>query len=208
MIRCIVFDFDGTLVDSNRIKHQGFFEIAKEFADGERLMQSILAREDAGDRYSIFERFAELLAIRADAAMLAERYTEFCQQKIAKAPEIPGAADALDHLKEAGMLLYVNSATPIGPLLKLIRLRQMEPWFNGVYGAPEGKAENLKTILAENGVSGHEVLMVGDSEIDRMAAESAGCHFVGVRNCESGFLKSPSFLMDDLRNLTSTIMQI
>ena len=204
MIRCVVFDFDGTLVDSNRIKHQSFLEIAKEFEDGS-LMAGILGREDAGDRYWVFEQFASALSVKVDAIELADRYTQLCEKMITEAPEIVGASDALVCLGEEGKLLYINSATPIEPLAKLIRLRRMGHWFSGIYGAPKGKSENLEAIIAECGVQTSEVLMVGDNESDRAAAEQIRCHFVGIRNNENNFLKRPFHLIDNLRILPTYV---
>lgn len=205
MIRCVVFDFDGTLVDSNHIKHQCFIEIASEFDSGTSLMEAILRREDAGDRYWVFEEFISAQSVKVDAMKLADRFTQICAKRIAEAPEIAGAGSALARLCEEGKFLYVNSATPIEPLAKLIRLRRMEHWFNGIYGTPSGKSENLEAIMAECGAQTNEVLMVGDNETDRVAAEKIHCHFVGVRNSENNFRQRPPHLISDLRNLPAYV---
>lgn len=205
MIRCVVFDFDGTLVDSNQIKHKGFLEIAEGFDNGTRLMEAILRRANAGDRYWVFDEFVSVLSVKVDAGKLVDSYSQLCEKRITEAPEIPGARSALARLSEEGKLLYVNSATPIEHLAKLIHLRKMEHWFNGIYGAPQGKGENLGAILAACGIQGDELLMVGDSESDRDAARKNRCHFIGVRNGENNFLQRPPHLIDDLRSLPACL---
>ncbi len=201
MICCVVFDFDGTLVDSNHIKRQSFFEVAQAFGGGVGLMESVLGREDAGDRYWVFDQFAAALSEKADAAQLAERYTRLCEEKITEAPEIVGTERTLRALSGAGKRLYVNSATPTGPLTELIHLRQMGHWFDGIYGAPQGKSENLNAIMAACHVKREEVLMVGDGEPDRAAAEEVGCHFVGIDNEENPFQQPPHNLIDGMSGL-------
>lgn len=201
MIRCVVFDFDGTLVDSNRIKRRGFLDVADGYPNGPTLMKGILERDDAGDRFWIFDRFAEALSMEISSEELAGRYTRSCEEQISVAPEIPGTTAALRELRLAGRGLYVNSATPVEPLRKLIDLRGMASWFDGVFGAPKGKVENLETIMAGRGCARSETVMVGDGESDRVAAEQVGCRFIGIRNDLNNFSKSPVELIDDLWDL-------
>ena len=52
--KCIVFDFDGTLVNSNSIKRDTFFEIAAQVSDSEHIMEEVLHRSAGKDRYWIF----------------------------------------------------------------------------------------------------------------------------------------------------------
>ena len=111
MIRCVVFDFDGTLVHSNRIKRDAFLEVAGAFPDGAALMERVL-REAAGrDRYWVFGRFVQSLPHPADEAELAARYTRVCQERIAAAPEVAGAGSALTQLRREGKRLFLSSAT-------------------------------------------------------------------------------------------------
>ena len=56
MIRCVAFDFDGTLVLSNEIKGGFFFEVASNFPGGKSCMESILL-DQSGDRYAIINKF-------------------------------------------------------------------------------------------------------------------------------------------------------
>lgn len=129
MIRCVAFDFDGTLVDSNAIKRDTFFRVVEDFEAGALLMDGILSREDAGDRYWIFEHFAAALNRSEIAHDLADRYTQLCERNIAAAPEIKGALKALKRLRNMGMELFVNSATPEVALKKIIDLRDLGPFF-------------------------------------------------------------------------------
>ena len=52
--RCVVFDFDGTLVQSNEIKRQAFYEVVKNIADAKPLMDEILRFPKSGTRFEVF----------------------------------------------------------------------------------------------------------------------------------------------------------
>ena len=55
MVKCVVFDFDGTLVGSNEIKRRTFYEVTKNLVDADILLDKILSSPDSGDRYDIFD---------------------------------------------------------------------------------------------------------------------------------------------------------
>jgi phosphoglycolate phosphatase-like HAD superfamily hydrolase len=93
MIKCVVFDFDGTLVDSNEIKRESFFEIARAWDSTGEVVAAVFERWPAADRYEKTRRIAEALVDRellpADsslenwAARLADDYTARCEAAIA-----------------------------------------------------------------------------------------------------------------------------
>jgi phosphoglycolate phosphatase len=205
MIRCVVFDFDGTLVESNHIKRQTFFDLAAEFDDGVRRMTDVIREAGGRDRYWIFARFAAALPVPADAETLTERYTRTCQERIAGAPAVPGAGDSLQRLRTEGKLLFVNSATPREPLTTLVRLRRLAPLFEGIYGSPATKQENLEVIRSKHGFASDEILVVGDGESDRASAEGLGCHFVAVESGENDFALEPARRIPNLTWLSAVV---
>lgn len=206
MIRGIVFDFDGTLVASNQIKRQVFFELAGEFKDGVRMMQEVMMGAAGRDRYWIFERFAAAMPLGVDARSLADRYTQICQDRIASAPEVQGTLSSLERLRAEGKLSFINSATPLEPLTMLVRLRRLETLFDGIYGSPATKYENLEAIRLRHGLARMEILVVGDGESDRESAEALGCHFVAVKSAENDFAAEPLCCIPDLTGLPDIIL--
>jgi phosphoglycolate phosphatase len=205
MIRCVVFDFDGTLVESNHIKRQAFFDVVGNFEGGAPLMTSILRTATDKDRYWVFGEFAKALPNGADSAELADRYTRICQEQIASAPEIGGAKVSLERLRTEGKQLFVNSATPVEALTTLVCLRQLDTFFEGIYGSPAKKHENLEIIRAKHCFAPEEMLVVGDGESDRMSAEITGCHFVAVDSNENNFVQDPSCHIPDLAGLSTIV---
>jgi len=183
MIRCVAFDFDGTLVDSNDIKRGGFDRIAEAHPPhGPGVMAGVLAHMD-GDRRTILRTYAERMArhrYSLDGDALTGTYTRLVDREVAAAEEMPGALPLLRSLRGRGLRVYVNSATPGRSLLSILERRGWSELFDGVYGLPESKAENLRSILVREELRPTELLVVGDGVDDERAAKRVGCVFIPV----------------------------
>jgi phosphoglycolate phosphatase-like HAD superfamily hydrolase len=219
MIRCVVFDFDGTLVDSNDIKRQTFFEIVRSWDPAGDVVSEVIERWPAANRYEKTYRIAEglsckeLLPLTSSvdewATRLADEYTTQCERAIAACAEMPGATQALDELSDKGLLLFINSATPVEPLRRLLELRDWERYFRAVYGAEASKADNLRHIALDTGVEPDEIIHVGDQFDDLQGAAQFGCHFVAMAACNAGPASRESALkVKDLRELSALFTKI
>lgn len=191
MISGIVFDFDGTLVDSNQVKVQAFYDIVKSYDPEGVLVGEVLQQCANEDRYGITRQLARRFIakgqvslptknVEALSARLAKAYTTTCQQYISTCMEVPGASVLLQWLAAQNIPAYINSRTPVEALNPLLELRNFTRYFSGVYGAPASKFENLRHIQRLTGTNPEKILFVGDSDDDVIAAAEFGCHFAGV----------------------------
>src|SRR5690606_9275619 len=100
IIRVVIFDFDGTLADSNGIKEACLHRTVAELSGGAAALAA--ARQDGGDRYQIFAKVARELSANADvqtvdvqARTLVDAYSRCCAIGIDAAPERSGAMRTL-----------------------------------------------------------------------------------------------------------------
>jgi phosphoglycolate phosphatase-like HAD superfamily hydrolase len=184
-IRAIVFDFDGTLIDSNRLKYDAYFKLFPSEDRYARIIRDVLSENFEQTRYVILEEilrrlgFGDQAYMKREVGNLAVRYNDIVLAGVKTCPEKAGAEEALKRLAPM-YLLYVSSTTPDAGLKEIIRFRKWEGYFRGVFGYPHKKSETLLRIMALEKLRSDEVLVVGDGESDRESALEKGCPFVHV----------------------------
>ena len=145
VIRVVVFDFDGTLVNSNAIEREGFFRLAARYSKGTATMADVI-RASSNGRW-ILSAFAGCMAaegVSLNVDELVESYGARVDTAVAAAPEMPGASDLLVDLRYAGLRLHLSSATPTASLLAMLDTRGWTVLFDGIHGAPKSKIETLQ----------------------------------------------------------------
>lgn len=214
---CVVFDFDGVLVDSNAVKRNAYFEALADIPGSADAITAILddLTLEPADRYHTMERIVSLLGDRilhaGDRPRLTaervERYSSICARGLRLAAELPGASRLLAGLCETHPL-YVNSATPEPILLATVAERGWTTYFQDILGSPATKVANLQRIALAEGIELRQILFVGDSDIDRRAAEQTGCAFVGVVIEEGRFNQPVERVIADLSSLPSLLASV
>ncbi|MBD3308023.1 HAD hydrolase-like protein, partial [candidate division KSB3 bacterium] len=185
-VKVLVFDFDGTLVQSNRLKYEAFFALFPRDERHGSLVRDVLADHLEESRYTIL---AEVLRRRGDpeaeieqkVAKLAAAYNDLVVQGAKTCPECPGAEQTLRQL-HGRYPLYLSSTTPETALREILRFRGWDRYFKAIFGYPRHKSGTLREIIRRECMRPEQVLVVGDGESDERSAQDVGCRFFDVKD--------------------------
>jgi phosphoglycolate phosphatase-like HAD superfamily hydrolase len=192
MIKAVVLDFDGVIVDSNKLKRESFFALFPRDEETAAVVGAIVSQKWRRSRFEILRAAIERLNLAGEVEIeslvqaYARRYNEKVQRGIAEMGLIPGVGERLAALSQR-YLLYVNSGTYEPALRESVERLNILQRFLAAYGGPAGKVENLQKILAHRSIRAEESVFVGDGAEDRDAARECGCRFVGVANEFNGW---------------------
>jgi phosphoglycolate phosphatase len=206
--KLIVFDWDGTLMDSEaRIVaciHAAFADLELPLPTAEA------ARDIIG--LGLDEALSVLLpeAGRAGRRVLIERYRHhFLFLNDTPSELFPGVAETLDWLRSRGYLLGVATGKSRQGLDLALASTGLAGFFDATRCADETFSkphpEMLLQIMVELGARGPETLMVGDTEYDMQMARSAGAHALavcyGVHSPERLMAQGPLGCLADLADM-------
>lgn len=185
MIRLVIFDLDGTLVDSltdlalsvnKGLKAAGLPEhpvdAYRRFVGNGRakLVRRAMGEQGSEAAFAVVER------------VFNDEYARHCNDNTAA---YPGCEALLTALEARGILTAVLSNKPeefVGSILQKIYPRRS---FAAAWGQrpeypckPDGAS--LRAMLAELGVAPEECVYVGDSDVDVYTAQNGGVRMAGV----------------------------
>ena len=182
MLKLIILDFDGVIVESTDIKTEAFRKL---FSDHPKHVSAIVGyhKEHAGvSRYEKFSHiYKNILKQPLNEKKLAElgrRFSALVVEEIKACPLVPGALEFLENYSKK-VKLFIASSTPEEELRYLVKARGLQKYFHGIYGAPTKKSEIVLRIMEKERVQKGEVLFVGDSTADHAEAVKAGVLFIG-----------------------------
>lgn len=181
-IRLIVFDWDGTLMDSEtQIVHAMFgaigdMQLEPRTADECRNIIGLGLKEAIDSLYpGQNEQFNQ---------QFVDRYRHHWFSQTHNSDLFPGARETVTLLREAGFELAVATGKGRPGLDKVLQLTGLEALFSVTRCADETRSkphpQMLEEILQETGIPAAQTLMVGDTEYDMNMAVQAGVHPVAV----------------------------
>jgi phosphoglycolate phosphatase len=187
-IKVVVFDFDGTLVESNQIKYDAYYRILPSADEWKQVINRVVARIFEKSRYTIIEEILREKgcglqsdeALAAEVYRLGQKYGEKVFYEVKRCPARPSAENLLRELHKV-CRLYLSSISPEKQLRELVAHRGWTGYFEDVFGFPREKSDTLNMILDKEDIRPADLLVVGDGESDKVSARKMGCRFFEVR---------------------------
>ena len=204
MIRAVIFDVDGVIIESAEIKTRAFEILFSDYPD--KLPEIInYHQKNAGiSRYPkfryIYEKMLGQEFSAQEEAELGERYSQIVMKPTLEAPFVPGAIEFLTHNKNH-YCFFIASGTPDAELQNILTHRLLSQFFLEAHGTPKDKADIIEDILNRYSFQRKEVVFIGDAESDRAAAERTGTLFIARLTRENPQLKDCRWKINDLTAL-------
>lgn len=206
-IRYIMWDWNGTLLDDLQIN----FEIENSLLRkrGLREMESI----EKYHRVFTFPiiRFYEKMGFDLENERfedIARDYVYEYEQRFHEAEIFPDAERVIRYFRSAGMEQIILSMTENKWLFSQVAFHGIDHLFSDILGTGDiyarSKVEIAKKWMSEKGVSGDEVLFVGDTTHDFEVAQSIGCECVLIangHNSKEALLKTGAKVIDNIKEL-------
>lgn len=197
MIKAIIFDFDGVLVESVDIKTKAFTKLFK--TEGKDIVEKIVDYHLKNAGVSRFEKIRYIYKNILNRDLSEKTFDYLCQQfshlvvnEVINAPFIKGAKEFLDNYSKSYQC-FVASATPENEIKEIINRRNMDRYLKGVYGAPQKKEDIVREILAVSSVlspqpsslNPQSFVYVGDALSDYRAAIANQVNFIAMINSDN-----------------------
>jgi phosphoglycolate phosphatase len=211
----LIFDLDGTLIDSKR-----------DLANSVNATRVHMRREPIDDEVvsSWVGNGAPVLIRRAMGAEASEAEVEralayflawYREHMLDNTVLYPGVREGLDELREAGLKMAVLTNKPVKFSQTLVEGLGVAPHFFQVYGGNSFDQKKpdpvgIGVLRKETGAAADRTLMIGDSPVDVRTARNAGVPCCGVLwglQPESLQSEAPDLLVDRMEELTAYVLR-
>ena len=189
MIKNIIFDFDGVILDSIPIKTEAFRKLFYEFSQAEVDELIVFHIKNGGmSRYKKIEYFfTEILNKKIenkDIIKYAEKYSKITKIELAQKKYL--IEDTLLFIKQNfhKYNLHIASGADEKDLKYICQELDLEEYFLSINGSPEIKSNIVNNILVNYKYEKHETVLIGDSINDYEASNANQIKFYGYNSPE------------------------
>jgi len=189
----IVFDLDGTLVDSAPDIQAALNAVMAEAGAAPFDLASVISFIGGGIPPLIEQAMrARDLPMAQHGALVARMSAVYGAENTARTQVFPGVIGALEQLRDQGHALGVCTNKPEAPARVILQALGLAPYFEVLIGGDTlavKKPDPAPLHAAFAGLAAGTALYVGDSEFDAEAARRAGVDFLLFTE---GYRRSPA----------------
>jgi phosphoglycolate phosphatase len=209
--RAVLFDLDGTLVDSYAALAEAVNHARR--LHGLRELSAARIRDFVGDGLEAMLRraFATDDVPRSAREAFESRYDEICCAESKVLVEVDETVAALHAL---GVAMAVCTNKPTSFSKKILEFLELAPFFRAIVGpdlagARKPDARHVLETLAATACAPHEALFVGDMPIDVHAARNGGLAVAvlatGSSTAEALRAAAPDHMLDRFSDLLALV---
>ena len=180
MFKCLVFDFDGTIVNSNKLKKDLFFDVLRSY----KIDFNLLSHKISIDGMSRNQIIRDVMYDYDDDIIekVISDYSKKTLNSISKIKPNLYFNKIIRFALKNNIYLVLSSNTPKKELLKITNNLDITSLFNEIHGFPEIKINTIKKILKKNSFKADQICVLGDGVSDKVSAEVNQTNFFLVVN--------------------------
>lgn len=176
-VRALIFDLDGTLIDSQRDLIRSVNVMLREMGRAELKEETITGYIGQGAPILVGRALGEGTSEEEHKRALQFFLRYYEEHKLDTTQAYPGVAETLEELSGLPMAILTNKPARIS--VRILDGLGLRRYFRAIYGGNSFETKKpdplgANTILREFGVAPREALLIGDSEVDVQTARNAG----------------------------------
>ena len=187
MIKNILWDFDGVIIDSLAIRDYGFREIYKEF--DKQSVDKLIQYHNYNGGLSRFHKikyfFNEILKqniTQDEILQYADKFTQIMRQSLSDKKYLIN--DTVNFIKNnyKNYNFHIVSGSEHNELNFLCQKLDLSQYFISINGSPTPKNQLIKNLLESYNYNINQTILIGDSINDYEAASVNKIDFYGFNN--------------------------
>lgn len=207
-IDTVLFDMDGTLIDTNALIHESFVHTFNHY--GLTFTDEEILTFNGPPLYETFMNINPELAGEMVDTYRAHNIAN--HDKYVKV--FPTVVETLERLKESNIKMAVVSAKMRQGVELGLEMTNLRQYFDSIVSVddvtkPKPHPEPVMKAMEQLGGNKETSLMVGDNSHDIESGNKAGLKTVGVKWSSKGenFLKQydPTFMIDEMRDILNIV---
>jgi phosphoglycolate phosphatase len=177
-VRALIFDLDGTLIDSKGDLIQSVNAMLEEVGRAKLTAETISGYIGHGAPTLVARALGGTATEEEKQRALEFFLKHYEEHKLDSTCAYPGVEETLARLNDEGLSMAVLTNKPVRISVRILEALGLTKHFRSIYGGNSFKTKKpdplgANTILQEFGATPREAVVIGDSEVDVQTARNA-----------------------------------
>jgi phosphoglycolate phosphatase len=184
-VRALIFDLDGTLIDSQRDLIHSVNAMLREVGRQELPEPTISGYIGHGAPQLVSRALGGSASEEEHQRALQFFLGYYEEHKMDNTCAYPGVAETLEQLRRKGLPMAILTNKPARISVRILDALGLAGYFRAIYGGNSFETKKpdpfgANTILEELGAAPRSAMVIGDSEVDIQTARNAGTQAAAV----------------------------